>query len=568
MITKDIRQNYAKLLEEINDFFKYTGDDQLQDINDFFTDLKNIKDAVEQGAKKADPYWLILPREEGLFEIDANSRKITIPADFARNGVGVQGDELAEIVYFSIDRYFDITDLYDKEIFVQWEAPNGDPGLSVTINKTLNYAPGKVVFGWPITQEMTKEPGNIKFAVRFYERDTSDKQHPFLTYSFGTLTSTIKINSALDFDIADPDAISKSIIDKNKQIYDNLRSSKAIGIDTPAADPIFDTDVFTPAQKDEYEVGQVFKGRAKFDNTIKDEPASKGTISYSWTHVNRDGKKEEISDTPNYEKLEEGTVLSDLDQYYTLEGANYVIYNGASPVPTGTSVFKRFATCQGQKSGQYYLIAINFAGRGNSASTECETPWVIAFAKLPTFTITNRSGIIRDINNGVDISIEVKSDDNGTFKYQWKRSDSNDGEYSDIAEANSNTLNVKQVGYYKLQATNTKNNDEAVALSDAIRVTMPASEIKNIKFEVNGELHNPGDDNIYVTKGTMVKVIYDDLEYSDQVHYKWTFRDNDVSSNQDCLVSNGGKYEVIITNSYNGDSFISSVQPITIFIEE
>ena len=151
MITKDIRQNYAKLLEEINDFFKYTGDDQLQDINDFFTDLKNIKDAVEQGAKKADPYWLILPREEGLFEIDANSRKITIPADFARNGVGVQGDELAEIVYFSIDRYFDITDLYDKEIFVQWEAPNGDPGLSVTINKTLNYAPGKVVFGWPIT---------------------------------------------------------------------------------------------------------------------------------------------------------------------------------------------------------------------------------------------------------------------------------------------------------------------------------------------------------------------------------------------------------------------------------
>ena len=62
--------------------------------------------------------WLILPRDEGLFEIDANSRKINIPAEFSRNGVGVQGDELAEIIYFSIDRYFDTTDLYDKDIFV------------------------------------------------------------------------------------------------------------------------------------------------------------------------------------------------------------------------------------------------------------------------------------------------------------------------------------------------------------------------------------------------------------------------------------------------------------------
>jgi hypothetical protein len=135
-----------------------------------------------------------------------------VPDSFATNGLGVQGDELAEIVYFSIDRYFDIIDLYDKEIFVQWEAPpapgsppnaKGDQGLSVTINKTLSYEAGKVVFGWPITSDITKYPGNVKFAVRFYERGTDSNGKTILTYSFSTLNAMAKINPALDFIIND-----------------------------------------------------------------------------------------------------------------------------------------------------------------------------------------------------------------------------------------------------------------------------------------------------------------------------------------------------------------------------
>ena len=63
---------------------------------------------------------------------------------------------------------------------------------------------------------MTKAAGNIRFAVRFYARDESNKENPILLYSFGTLTSTIKINPALDFNITNPDIISTSIVDKNK----------------------------------------------------------------------------------------------------------------------------------------------------------------------------------------------------------------------------------------------------------------------------------------------------------------------------------------------------------------
>jgi hypothetical protein len=52
-----------------------------------------------------------LPQDEELFEIDANKRKINVPASFS-GGASVVGDEIAETIYFSIDRYFDITDFY------------------------------------------------------------------------------------------------------------------------------------------------------------------------------------------------------------------------------------------------------------------------------------------------------------------------------------------------------------------------------------------------------------------------------------------------------------------------
>ena len=119
--------------------------------------------------------------DEHLFKIDANTRNIDIPEDFRKNGVAVQGDDRAEIVYFSIDRYFDLTDLYHKEIFILWNPPGRDGKpvsdgtmLSPVINKSLYYKPNHVVFGWPIVKEMTEYAGDMEFSVRFYDRDEKD----------------------------------------------------------------------------------------------------------------------------------------------------------------------------------------------------------------------------------------------------------------------------------------------------------------------------------------------------------------------------------------------------------
>ena len=48
---------------------------------------------------------------EGNFIINANTRLISVPTDFNKNGVGVVGDNAAETLEFVIDRYFDEYDL-------------------------------------------------------------------------------------------------------------------------------------------------------------------------------------------------------------------------------------------------------------------------------------------------------------------------------------------------------------------------------------------------------------------------------------------------------------------------
>ena len=115
MITKDVYGQYDEFFKQVNDLLKLDGDDIVGDINDYFTVLGDIRDKVTK--EGADPYFLILPNDEPLLKIDANTRKIDTKGWEA--GIGTQGDELAEIIYFSIDRYFDTADLYDKDIFVQ-----------------------------------------------------------------------------------------------------------------------------------------------------------------------------------------------------------------------------------------------------------------------------------------------------------------------------------------------------------------------------------------------------------------------------------------------------------------
>lgn len=212
-------------------------------LEEYFGILKNLASLTDVNNPDLGRFFTMLPLDEGLFTIDANSRKITVPSEFVTNGVGVNGDEMAEVVYFSIDRFFDAIDLArdDMNIAIQWEA-NGEAGVSRNYVKDLETIPGKIIFGWPISNELTKKAGTIKFAVRFYMIGVQDvtvdgvtESVPALTYSFSTLPAEIKVNSTLDYDLYSTSAL--EVLNYNDVLVDRIKNSVSTDPSIPAPSP-------------------------------------------------------------------------------------------------------------------------------------------------------------------------------------------------------------------------------------------------------------------------------------------------------------------------------------------
>lgn len=150
------------------------------------------------------PSYVLIPSDEEPFEINANTREIKVPASSFGKCAGVVGDNMCEIITFTIDRYFDYTDLANAHICVQWKLPgaDGEEGISHIGLKDLITASGKIRFGWPLTKELTKVAGNISFSVRFYKEkivpDADGKEQTQFVYLFNTKPASIPIVAGLN----------------------------------------------------------------------------------------------------------------------------------------------------------------------------------------------------------------------------------------------------------------------------------------------------------------------------------------------------------------------------------
>ena len=162
--------------------------------------------------------FLLIPTDEPLFEINANSRTITVPADFSRNGVAVRGDHKAEMLYFSIDRYFDAKDLYTvKDIIINWQfrPANSSAHVDTELHTSQafapdeTYIPGKIVFGWMIDANMTPARGTLTFSIGFVTYDATGYQ-----YALFTRPATITVNDSLALESpASLSSLSQSVAD-------------------------------------------------------------------------------------------------------------------------------------------------------------------------------------------------------------------------------------------------------------------------------------------------------------------------------------------------------------------
>ena len=211
-----------------------------------------------------DVSYVLIPTDEEPFVIDANARTISIPAAFNKCA-GVVGDDMCEIITFTIDRYFDYVDLANVKICIQWEA-HGKEGISHINLIDLETIPGKIRFGWPLTKELTAAPGPVKFAVRFFEK----KEDKFI-YLLNTLSTTLTIKDGLN--IVNPEVTENAIHSLFGKFVQNT-----INPTYPTPAPVLFDD----------NVGKDLPSRNKIDENDQMEfiaqavTSDKGHIKYQW----------------------------------------------------------------------------------------------------------------------------------------------------------------------------------------------------------------------------------------------------------------------------------------------
>lgn len=242
MITKIDGNNYTELFHSAERQLNLPTD-SITTIHDYLNAIKDI--TVRQNSNNYNLLRLPVAEDEPLFEIDANTREITVPDVFKKNGLTVQGDKLAEIVYFKMARFFDMMDLYlfandgvnstnihsGAHTYIEWYNPsakNPDYQKGVDFAYAMTCDEDYIYFGWPIADKVSGESGNIQFSVRFLNIDNNK-----IIYNYATKIATCEIKTTLNFNLSDNSIESQSWEDilYTRPVYSSVINST----DSPAA---------------------------------------------------------------------------------------------------------------------------------------------------------------------------------------------------------------------------------------------------------------------------------------------------------------------------------------------
>ena len=599
MITKDNLNKYDSLFTKAEEVLKTKlggdFDGEITGIEEYFSYIDILAEYEQDQLSKPlnerdegfDPIFTFLPVDEPMFDIDLDKRTI----DGSKfKGQQVVGDEIAEILWFSVDRFFDATDLYNTEIFIQWEreVKGGEPerGLSPAFNKILSVKAeeGKMIFGWPLHSGITEKPGNIKFAVRFYTKDLDANNNIVLTYSLSTLQSTLKINPSLVIDISDDQVLEELVFEKNQIIYDRLRASAISGVIPPAI-PVIELGVYAKGDFNIHEADLDENGELRLNAKagVADGASGAGIISYEWVYEGKDGVRTFYKEENGFDYvLSLDDKVSSSDVYYEkLEDGSYVAVENAEGSPRNKGWYEIHGAFVAKNAGKYNVFANNIFNNRREKSLMGEEWFIVPFAEKPSFEIANDKVVIAN-DGSATLNIIASSGDEGIIEnYQWYRKETENGELVAIEGANSASLEVDggedgfgtaANGYYALYVENVKNNDRDSAMSNFIRVTEQAKMPSIARYVVerpNEEMLMPtpedieanmfkidmGDEpNNYVKIGIGLNPIN-----SDSYTYEWkSSEDQGISwltmSGSDSFreFKHTGLYKCVIKNNYNG----------------
>lgn len=551
-INKSNAGRYTALFEKATKALRngnYINQDwAITDLESYFSNIKNLL--------TIDKKYTILPIDEDYFEIDANSRSISIPNSFRKNGIAVEGDEIAEIVYFRVNRYFDFMDLNNADIFIQWET-DLQSGVSKEWVRDIESDPDYLIFGWPIDSRITAQAGTIKFQVRFIMWDDAINADRKITYNLSTLTTQVVVNPGLAVSASDLVASEEY----NEMIQNRLKDTEITGSSTP------DTPEFLVGlEKKEIDLGE--------DGTVtllvQAYAPDAGAITYAWrkNSLNApDISKENGADIAYIETEDEtaqesksyylGKTIDEVTSYAIITdltvGENVALYEEQH----GGKVYERFGKLIVSSVGDYYAVAKNRVNA--STASAASGPVTIPGPKESTIVL-NTTDFIMDADNQYEITLspEVTNTSTTDIKYQWIK----DG--VDIEGANKATYTVKgdgvtkdKQGKFALRVTATRNKVSIDNTNEELYwVTYAAQAPTNVILTAD-----------YYTAGEEIVIdhIVFDNDYYDENNtysYQWyrvkqngekTAISGATNAAYQTSISQGGeKIQCGVKNNYNG----------------
>lgn len=433
MIAKIDKNNAAKW----EDIFKRATEESGMNVHSLATFFEAL-DTLKQKGKYE---YLRVPIDEPRFIIDANKRSIQVPLVFKDNGISVQGDHMAEILFFEIDRFFDDQDfsLYQGKTakegacFIQWRNNTTNdtqlspahafdvttvPFVDEKTGKTVVDENGniimvdKIIFGWVISDSITEAQGKIDFAVRFVKAD--DKG--MMEYSFSTTTANVEVRPALDMDVFETTIEDLTDAALYRKTYSGIVNT------TSAAFPHVYENL--GAQSDLDEDGTLTL-------TISAGSDDGGKITYEWRKVGS-------------EDILPGTTIPSEDGIKTI------------------------GSCEVGASGIYYAYIGNKTQKGTRylQSNSCTIPGADPISLAENGDIPVRGYATNEKNpDGSDIGVTLTvnvTGENGTLSYEWLKDDDT---AAPGANAASNSYKPTVEGKYHVIVKNTRNKDVTMVSS-------------------------------------------------------------------------------------------------------
>ena len=476
----------------------------------------------------------MLPMDEvygkNIFSINSDSRVINVPASFKTNGVSVTGDKLAETLLFEIDRFYDITDLASTEIYIQWMNPAGRTGASKITIVDYSTKPGKLVFGWPLTDVISVEgKESLKFSVRFIKRGDNDE----IIYTLNTMPASVKINQAL-FTQWDPEIE----IENANEMLDKAISNGPIGDGVEPLVPEYVIDLSGEAM--------TLDADNKANLQVAAVTGDNGTLKYSWFYIPKYIENNEVV-TGNYQAIEGSEIyiptldtdFVDKKVYYTVEdGGAATVYDNTLGWKTGlyekVSEYNINWTDGEHITGEYYVNVTNKIGsretnKVRSKSVFFNCPESIAFSEgdnLNSDTFMNEDGVTLRV-------VSVATPGNSNISYKWFKVNGEEAE--EIDGIVSSAYTTTEPGWYKVIAYATLNQETMSVESNVCRVLADIQAPTIIAPPENEDSYPTSADENGVFELLVEYELSTDKLISDDVEFTW-YRKS-VDADNDTIVT-------------------------------